>query len=46
MTPESQLNAVTGDPIIARRMKNVEQGAATTVWGCEGRRVLGRLPRE
>ncbi|UKZ83836.1 hypothetical protein TrVFT333_011649 [Trichoderma virens FT-333] len=32
MTPISQLNALTSDPIISRRMKNAEQGAATTVW--------------
>ncbi|KAM0254604.1 hypothetical protein ACHAQJ_006640 [Trichoderma viride] len=32
MTPESQLNALTGDSLIARRMKDVGQGAATTVW--------------
>ncbi|KAL6788596.1 hypothetical protein J3E68DRAFT_123402 [Trichoderma sp. SZMC 28012] len=32
MTPESQLNAQVVDPVISRRMKNAEQGAATTVW--------------
>lgn len=32
MTPESQLIALTEDPLVARRMKSAEQGAATTVW--------------
>ncbi|KAL7929853.1 hypothetical protein V8C35DRAFT_314486 [Trichoderma chlorosporum] len=32
MTSQSQLNAVIGNPVIARKMKNPEQGAATTVW--------------
>ncbi|KAL6854478.1 NAD(P)-binding protein [Trichoderma novae-zelandiae] len=32
MTPESQLNALISDPVVASRMKTAAQGAATTVW--------------
>lgn len=53
MTPESELNALTGDPLIAKNIKNVEQGAATTAsaaisheWEGKGRCVLGELPGE
>ncbi len=32
MTSPDQLDAVMSRPEVARRMKNAEQGAATTVW--------------
>ncbi|GAE00039.1 short-chain dehydrogenase, putative [Paecilomyces variotii No. 5] len=31
-TPESQISAIIEDPVVARRMKSAEQGAATTAW--------------
>ncbi|KAL7917844.1 hypothetical protein ACQKWADRAFT_331577 [Trichoderma austrokoningii] len=42
MTPESELNAITGDLLVAKRMKNIEQGAATTVWAAVSREWEGR----
>lgn len=42
MTPESELSALTGDSLVAQRMKSAEQGAATTVWAAISREWEGK----